>query len=679
MTPFDPSTALRVVFALRLATVALTLLAARRTAVCRAVGFIGSALASLVTAASAVVMLQAGASRQGELFLHHASRFSLTYLVDGLSAWFLLVLSTLAIPTAIFSIGYFAHRHVERRSAFAGAAFNVLVGAVELVFVAGDAIAFLFAWELMTLTAAALVTTEHEERDSRRAAYLYLVMSHVATGCLIAGFLALASASGSVSFSTILSGTVGRGPMRDVLFGLFFVGFAVKAGVVPMHVWLPEAHPAAPTSISALMSGVLLKAGIYGIVRVCAFGLGVPRLSWGVIVIALGGISAVLGDLYALMQHDLKRLLAYHSVENIGIILLGLGAGMMALAYGRSELAWIGVAASLYHVLNHAVFKGLLFLGAGDVVMTTGTRQIEELGGLLKRMPWTGLFFLVGALAISGLPPLNGFASEWLTFQAFFYGFRGSAEPLVHFLFPVGGALLALTTALAAACFVKAFGIGFLALPRSQAAAGAHEAPAVMLLPQAMLAGLCVVLGLFPGVVLHVLGRVLTSLPRLQPEAGTASGGLGMASGGGAFDHVVPLMFAVVLACGTALAGALAVRAGCAVRREPTWGCGGEVSAKTEYTATAFSKPLMMIFRAVYRPTRQVESLAGVSPYFPHEVRYHAEIEPTFERYVYAPLVRAVLRVANAMKVVQAGSLHAYLAYVIALVVWLVLRVWWSG
>src|SRR5580765_4871035 len=213
------------------------------------------------------------------------------------------------------------------------------------------------------------------------------------------------------------------------------------------------------------------------------------------------------------MQHDLKRLLAYHSVQNIGIILLGLGAGMMALAYGRGELAWIGVAASLYHVLNHAVFKGLLFLGAGDVVMTTGTRQIERFGGLLRQMPWTGLFFLIGAMAISGLPPLNGFASEWLTFQAFLYGFRASAEPLVHFLFPVGGALLALTTALAAACFVKAFGISFLALPRSQAAADAHEAPVVMLVPQALLALMCVVLGVSPGIVLRVLGRALTSFP----------------------------------------------------------------------------------------------------------------------------------------------------------------------
>ncbi len=679
MTPFDPGSGLRLALAIRLAVVTLTLLAARRTAVCRLVGFAGSALASLVTAATAVSMLRAGAPSHGELFVHRASQFALTFTIDGLSAWFLIVLSTLAIPIAVFSIGYFAHGQFERRSAFLGAAFNVLVGAVELVFVASDAIAFLFAWELMTLATAALVTTEHEERDNRRSAYLYLVMSHIGTGCLIAGFLALASASGSVSFSTLLSGEVARGPVRDALFGLFFVGFGVKAGIIPLHVWLPEAHPAAPTSISALMSAVLLKAGIYGIVRVCAFGLGVPRLSWGVIVVALGGLSAVLGVLYALMQHDIKRLLAYHSIENIGIILLGLGAGMMALTYRHRELAWIGVAASLYHVLNHAVFKGLLFLGAGSVVTATGTRQIEQFGGLLRRMPLTGVFFLVGAMAISGLPPLNGFASEWLTFQAFLYGFSGSADPLVHFMFPVGGALLALTTALAAACFVKAFGISFLALPRSRAASDAREAPSVMLAPQALLAVLCVVLGLFPGAVLRVLGRVLRSLPGVQAPAVTMWDGLGMASRGGTFDHVVPVLFGAVLVCGLAVAGALAARTAFAARRAPTWGCGGELSAATEYSATAFSKPLMMIFRAVYRPTRQVDSLAEVSPYFPQEVRYHAEIERTFERYFYDPLLRVVLRVANGMKVVQAGSLHAYLAYVIALVVWLMLFVWWRG
>ena len=663
--------------ALRFAAMALALLAARRPAISRLVAFVGSAVASLATLAAAATVLRSGVASHGQLYVHRASGIALTYAIDGLSAWFLIVLGVLAIPIAIFSIGYFAQGDLERRSPFVGFLFNVLIGAVELVFMAGDAITFLLAWELMTFVAAALVTTEHERRESRRSAYLYLVMSHVATGCLIAGFLTLASASGSLMFSVLLAGGAVTGQMRDVLFALFLVGFGVKAGVIPLHVWLPEAHPAAPSSISALMSAVLLKTGIYGIVRVCAFGLGVPRLSWGVIVVVLGGISAVLGVLYALMQHDLKRLLAYHSVENIGIILLGVGAGMVGLAYGRPELAWIGVAAGLYHVLNHAVFKGLLFLGAGDVVMTTGTRQIERYGGLLRRMPWTGLFFLVGAMAISGLPPLNGFASEWLTFQGFLYGFRGSTEPLVHLVFPLGAALLALTTALAAACFVKAFGISFLALPRSSSAAEAREAPAVMLAPQALLAAMCVVLGIFPGQVVRVLGSTLASLPGLPPQASGVAMGFGMATGGGRFDHVVPLTLAVVLFGGLAIGAALRGRS--AVRRVPTWGCGGQLSAQTEYTATAYSKPLMMIFRAVYRPTRQVESLSDVSPYFPQEVRYRAHIEPTFERFIYGPLLRVILRVAGGMRVLQAGSLHAYLAYVTALVVWLVLRVWWRG
>jgi hydrogenase-4 component B len=677
MTPLDGG--LSAALVLRIGIVAMTLLASRRTRVARQVAFLGSAMASVLTFLTAAHVLHEGSSVHGVWLVHRASGFALTYTVDGLSAWFLAVLSVLAVPIALFSIGYTSHH--SRGSVFIGVAFNVLLGTLEVVFAADTIITFLFAWEVCTLVTAALVATEHEVRANRRAAYLYLVMSHVGTGCLVAGFLTLAAAAGSVSFSTILSGHVVSGPLRDGLFALFFLGFGVKAGVIPLHVWLPDAHPSAPTNISALMSGVLIKAGIYGMVRVCAFGLGVPRLSWGALVVAVGGLSAVLGVLYALMQHDLKRLLAYHSIENIGIILLGLGAGMMALTYGRSDVASVGIAACLFHVLNHAVFKGLLFLGAGSVVTATGTRQIEQLGGLLRRMPWTGLFFLIGAMAISGLPPLNGFASEWLTFQAFLFGFLGSAEPAVVFLFPVAGALLALTAALAAACFVKAFGISFLALPRSAAAAEAHESPPVMLVPQAFLAALCVGLGLFPGRVLRVLGGVMASLPGLQPPADMGRTALEMASrssGMDSFDHVAPVVLAAALLGGLAVAVWVTRRAA-ATRRVPTWGCGGELTARTEYTATAFSKPLMMVFDAVYRPTRLVESMTTVSPYFPEEVRYRSEIENTFDRYVYGPLVRGIFRIADGMRVLQAGSLHAYLAYVIALVVSLVLLVWWRS
>jgi hydrogenase-4 component B len=337
------------------------------------------------------------------------------------------------------------------------------------------------------------------------------------------------------------------------------------------------------------------------------------------------------------------------------------------------------MAASLYHVLNHAIFKGLLFLGAGGVVMATGTRQIEQFGGIVRRMPSTALFFLVGAMAISGLPLLNGFASEWLTFQAFLYGFFTSTVPLVHFLFSAGGAILALTTALAAACFVKAFGITFLALPRSTAAADAQESPAMMLVPQASLALLCLVLGLFPGLVLRLLAQVLASLPGLASGAMVVSNALQMTSGAETFDHVAPIAIGIVMLGSVGVAALLTAHRRPVARRVPTWGCGGDLDARMEYTATAFSKPLMVIFKGVYRPTREVEALTDVSPYFPHAVRYRAQIEPTFERFVYGPLLGAVMRAAAAMKVLQAGSLHAYLAYVIVLVVSLVLLVWWRG
>jgi hydrogenase-4 component B len=661
---------------LRAASAAATLALFRRPRACRIAALGGSILASTLTLTVALQVVASGRSVDGVFLNHGASGIALGYSVTPLSAWFLMVLGLIAVPVAFYSLEYFRHAVPASRTAVVGAAFNLLLGAVEAVFLADGVVAFLFAWEVMTLLTAALVATEHENPASRRAAYLYLVMSHVGTGCLVAGFLLLAAAAGSLSFSAMLSGGVVSGPARDALFALFFLGFGVKAGVIPLHVWLPEAHPAAPSSISALMSAVLVTAGIYGLFRVSAFGLGVPDVNWALAFMAVGTLSAMLGVLYALTQTDLKRLLAYSTIENVGIIVLGLGASMMALAHGRGELAAVAAAASLTHVLNHAIFKGLLFLGAGSVAMATGTRQIERFGGLLRRMPWTGLFFLIGAMAISGLPLLNGFPSEWLTFQALLLGFT-STPGMVRLNFPIAGALLALTSALAAACFVRAFGISFVAMPRSRAAAEAVESPPSMLAPQALLATLCLLLGLFPGWVLEALGSVLASLPGLEPREGMALGGWGMASGLGRFDHVVPAMLGLALLLVLAAAGLLTRRFGARARVVPTWGCGGELTPRTEYTATAFSKPLMMIFQAVYRPTQEIEALAEVSPYFPREVRYRAEIEPTFERYVYGPLARAVLRAANGMKVLQAGSLHAYLAYVLALAV--ILLVWLGG
>ena len=658
--------------AVRLGSVAVSLALAGRPRWCRPLAFFGSAVASALTGAAAIAVVSTGAPLRGVLLGHTASGMTFGYAVLPLSAWFLLVLAALALPTALYSVAYLSHAVPAPRTGFVAAGFNVLLAAVEMVFVADGVIGFLFAWELMSLTTAALVATEHERPESRRAAFMYLAMSHVGTGCLAAGFLVLAHLSGSLAFSAVLAGSLVSGGARDALFVLFFVGFGVKAGVVPLHVWLPKAHPAAPTNVSALMSGVLITTGLYGLFRVCAFGLGVPRWDWGMALALVGSLSAVLGVLYALAANDVKRLLAYSTIENAGIILLGLGAGMMAVASGRAELAAVGLAASLLHVLNHALFKGLLFLGAGGVVMATGTRHLEQLGGLAKRMPWTALFFLLGAAAISALPLLNGFVSEWLLFQALLLGFQ-TTSTLSRLVFPVAGALLALTSALAAACFVKAFGISFLALPRGHGAERAHESPRLMLLPQAILAAMCVALGLAPGAALGVLRGVVASLPGVRPAPEMVRGWFEVAPGPGTFDHLVSPLVAGAVLFGLALAGVMSLRAGYATRRAPTWGCGGELTARTEYTATAFSKPLMMIFRAVYRPTREVETVGEA--HFPQEVRYRAKIEPTFERFLYRPLTRGILAVAERMKVIQAGSLHAYLAYVlllgIAFLLWL--------
>ena len=672
----DPGAWLFLAAVTRLIAITAALVARGRPSLGRWAAFCGSAAASLMTGAVGLLALGAGAPRS-RLISHEASGLALGYSVDGLSGFFLLVLAILGIAVAIYSIGYFADAS-PGRTAFVGVGFNVLLGSVEMVFVAEQAIGFLLAWELMTLATAALVATEHEHAQARRAAFLYLAMSHVGTGCLIAGFFMLASVGGSLAFADMLGTRPAPLVSRDGVFLLFLAGFGVKAGLIPLHVWLPEAHPAAPSPISALMSGVLIKTGIYGIFRVCVAGLGVPPLAWGGLVLAVGAVSMVLGVLYALMQHDLKRLLAYHSIENIGIILVAAGVGMISMSIGRPGLAVLALTASLLHVLNHALFKGLLFLGAGGVVAACGTRQIEHMGGLARSMPWTAGLFLLGAMAISGLPFLNGFVSEWLVFQSLLLGFHTSSDTFVRLAFPIGGALLGLTTALAAACFVKAFGITFLALPRGPGAAAARESSGLMLAPQAALGLACVAIGLFPGPVISPLTRLAGGLVGAAPAAGLSADLFRIAPSPGTFDGLSLPVAALALAVALALSAVLAARAGFARRLAPTWGCGGELTAEAEYTATAFSKPLMLIFGAIYRPMREVSTIE-TAPYYAREVRYRAEVEPTFERFVYRPLTRGVLGLAERLRVIQAGSLHAYLGYVMTLVLLLVIYVWWRG
>jgi hydrogenase-4 component B len=602
------------------------------------------------------------------LWLGPIPNVRLVVAADALSCFFVLIVSLVGLAISVYSLGYAKVYYGRKNVGCLAALFNALLLATTLVFIAGNIWLFLVAWELMALLAYGLVSFEHEDRKTRQAGVFYFIMSHLDAACILLGFMMLFPAAGDFSFTSLRGIGAKLSPVRrDAVFLLFLVGFGIKAGVVPLHVWLPVAHPVAPSNVSALMSGVLIKTGIYGLVRVGFEFLGPPPLWWGALLLAAGTISAVLGVLYALMEHDLKRLLAYHSIENIGIILMGLGASMMFLHTGHSELAALALIAGLYHTLNHAVFKSLLFLGAGAVLHATHTRNMEELGGLVKRMPWTSVCFLVGAVAISALPPLNGFISEWLTYQALLQGF-GVTDNLIRLLFPLSGAMLALTGALAAACFVKAFGITFLAQPRSEHARNAHETSLTMRLGQGMLTLVCVVLGLFPTLILNCFDPLTLQLTgQALSQRLTAANGWVLATtvaqGGTVSTAGIVLMACCLMAVPLGLWALFGRRTTTRIR--PTWDCGLlGLTPQMEYTATGFSKPLRMIFKALFRPRREVQREYDFSPYFARTLRFESQVEEVFQTRLYRPLNRWVLSVSRRLRGLQMGSLQAYLTYV---------------
>jgi hydrogenase-4 component B len=603
--------------------------------------------------------------------------FAYSFTLDALSAYFTLALSILVVAVSIYSVGYLTSIENDRNLGLFSFFFNSLLLSLAVVFTASNVFLFLIAWEVMALTAYALVTYEHRSAECRKAGLLYVIMAHVDAGCLLLGFALLTQGAQSLDFSGLRVAASHLSPhLQGWAFFLFFLGFGIKAGVIPVHIWLPAAHPVAPSNVSALLSGIVIKTGIYGMVRVFLEFLGVVPAWMGMAVIAVAVVSAILGVLYALMEHDLKRLLAYHSIENIGIILLGLGAAMMFRTSGYPQLAAVSLIACLFHTLNHAIFKCLLFLGAGAVQHSSHTRNMEELGGLIRRMPWTAFCFLVGAVAISGLPPLNGFVSEWLTYQSLLAGF-GTSRGLVSLMFPIAGALLALTGALAAACFVKAFGITFLALPRSTHAEHAHESPLTMITGMSILTAFCFALGIGASWFLPVFDGITRQFVHAAagPELTLANGfamSAGLTRGGSVSTAVIALLLLLI----AAVPAVVFVWRSRPKSFGPTWDCGlPGLAPENEYTATAFSKPLRMVFAALYKPRREIQAVFDVSPYFPKAIHFESEIEPTFEKRLYQPVQRLVYWVSNNMRAIQAGSIHLYLAYIFVTLIVLLLSV----
>jgi len=593
--------------------------------------------------------------------------------IDALSAFFLVVVNVGGAAASLFALGYGRHEHApERVLPF----YPAYLAAMNLVVIADDAFSFLVSWEFMSLTSWALVVAHHRERENLRAGYVYLLMASFGTLALLLAFGLLAGLNGDYLFDAVRASHP-TPELAALVLILAVVGAGSKAGVVPLHAWLPLAHPAAPSHVSALMSGVMTKVAIYGFIRLVFDLLGAPEWWWSMLVLAVGGATAVMGVLYALMQHDLKRLLAYHTVENIGIIYIGLGLALAFKAYGMSFAAALALTAALFHVFNHSLFKSLLFFGAGAVLNATGERDMEHLGGLIHRMPQTAFVFLVGCVAISALPPLNGFVSEWLTFQAILLSPQLPSWGL-KLLVPAVGALLALSAALAAACFVKAFGVSFLGRPRTPAAAGASETDRNSLAAMFFLSAVCLVAGILPGIFIDALAPVTTALVGVSMPRQTGLEWLTIvpiAESRSSYNGL--LVFVFITLSGSLAAFAIHRLASDKMRRGPAWDCGFPVaSPATQYTASSFAQPIRRVFGTTVFRAREIGEMPAPGSTAP--ARLTVELHDVIWDVLYAPIAAFIGYAAERMNVLQFLTIRRYLTLVFAALVLLllVLAIW---
>ncbi|MGC1951927.1 MAG: hydrogenase 4 subunit B [Gammaproteobacteria bacterium] len=622
-----------------------------RTAAVLSFSLLGVAAIAALVAGSAVLVTDATLSYELPLGLPW---LPWRVRIDALSGFFLVLIGAVLLAVVAYGPGYvrqFEHGH--NSFAVLGGFSGLFLAGMLLVIVADDAFFFMVAWELMSVSSYFLVAFQHENPANRRAAFLYLLMAHVGGLCILLSYGILAGFGGGFAFDLLRTAQVDAN-WATAAFVLALLGFGMKAGLVPLHVWLPEAHPVAASHISALMSGVMLKIAVYGFVRFTFDLVAEVQWSWGVAVLAVGSFSALLGVLYALMEHDLKRLLAYHSVENIGIIFIGLGLALIFLGTGHRLLGIIALVAALYHTINHALFKSLLFLGAGAILHTCHERDIQQMGGLLRRMPWTGLFFLVGCISISALPPFNGFVSEWLTFQAALQGFVLDSGVL-RSLLPVAAAMLALTGALAVACFVKVFGVVFLGQARSRQVRHAREVSFGMRAGQAWLAILCLLLGVFPTVMVTLMDAVPRQLLGAGLSQATAHGWLWLTPVSAATASYAAPLVLLAVAVAWWLAAMLLRRGG--IRRCDPWDCGfSPPDPRMQYTATAFAQPIRRVFGLLFHIDERVEIEAGIT-------RHRLRVDDRSWGLFYEPIVRLVQGCARQVARLQSGNARAYLGW----------------
>lgn len=583
---------------------------------------------------------------------------------DALTAFFLVILGIGGAVVSLYAIGYGRHEHDPLRVL---AFYPSFLGAMTLVLLAADAFTFLLSWEVMSLLSWALVLTHHQETNTRTAGYVYLVMAGFGTMALLLAFGLLAGSDGHYAFDT-MRGAIRSPALAAVILGLILLGAGSKAGLVPLHVWLPLAHPAAPSHVSALMSAVMTKVAIYGFIRV-VFDLLGPSAWWASpVVILMGALTAVFGILLAMIERDLKRALAYSTIENIGVIFASLGLAMAFRANGLTAAAALAFTAALFHVFNHMVFKSLLFMGAGSVLNATGTRDLDQLGGLIHRMPITSFLVLVGAVAISALPPLNGFASEWLMFQAVLMS-PAIPQDALQLMIPAAGGLLALAAALAAAAFVRIFGVGFLGRARSPAAQTAVDVDLFSLLAMGAMAVLCVLAGVMPGMVIDAISPVAKAvlggqLPLQTHEAWFKI--VPIAEGRSSYSGMLVLLFIAVSASGAAWA--VHRFASHRLRRAPAWDCGfSDPTPDTQYSAGGFAQPLRRVLGTNILGAR--EMVVMPAPGDPSPARLTVTVDDPIWHNIYNPVGAVVIYVATAMNGLQFLTIRRYLSLVFLLLI----------
>lgn len=576
--------------------------------------------------------------------------------VDPLTAFFLIPVFLISGCAALYANGYWPAADNHTTEPTITFFLGLLAASMGCVLVARNGILFLMAWEVMALCAYFPMIADHRASDVRKAGTVYLIATHLGTLALFAMFALLKSMT--ASFVLPEAASLSAAPLpAAVIFLAALAGFGVKAGIMPLHIWLPAAHANAPSHISAMMSGVMLKMGIYGIVRVVSF-FDAPPLWWGALLFILGAASALLGIIFAIAQSDLKRLLAYSSIENIGIITMGLGTALIGTATGNGTLVALGMGGAFLHLLNHSLFKSLLFFGAGAVIHETGTRTLDRMAGLARHMPLTALCFLAGAVAICGLPPLNGFVSEYLLYMGFFSEARTAAVPFLA----LGAPLLAIIGGLAALCFIRLYGTAFLGAPRP-AATTAHEPSRHILLPMALLAVLCVAAGLFPQTYIDYLRPLLTIWGGGGPSVGTVGlpslqwltyAGIGMLMAGG----ILALLLRQRLTATP-------------VEASTTWGCGYlQPAATMQYTASSFGESATCLFRGMIRPRHERPAIETL---FPREAAFAATIPETLLNRIVFPCFRLTGGVCSFLRIVQMGKVHLYMLYIFTVLVLLLI------